>query len=1323
MSHKYTREEGKANPSKNLPVVSKCLVIVLIPKTKRNSEDTLDQEDAANSTITDANIGEFIRPSEIHKAPNSNSNGYNGKELLHNFKMINKTCYWNPSLVESIKGLEYKGFVEPSTILVTGADIHLENLRSAWGRRVLKAPSGFTIDRIGDVNGIEMQVIPQTQFMPLPDAICSVLLDLNTRGVTATLEVILEKLAMWYRHMNVPSHQLVFDSLGQLIKDRKVFHTGSGYFVVTPDTSRLHTSWAANSSYVPSNASWLPYHPMYVPVFQGQMATPTQLQASRAHMRSISCQVTTIEDSDNDDDEDVAVRAKDREKERTSTLGRAPRSSSLGRTKDGKDKKGSVERAGGKVATAAESNSGQFRRTASLKEDKGKSGKEATLKLATAPPEKEKEKTSIFSKIFGRKKKERDKVLMPPPPAPPPLKHPPAPPSSTSGSDMHSEGREPKEKEYATFSAQFPPPEWMWYQQQLEKQKRTESWVTFQTNKTSTAVTGSGQILTGAKITSRPPMPTKSSHHYTSSHRKSLISLHHGHENYVPMGATNLGDGLHMVPHGIDMIKTSMDVNKARSIRPDNLYESFHNPPPLPRSRDHYLRKSRDFDNRKNHQHHHRHTVEQRQSEYDVIDNPGDVTPLHTSNVYHSVSALSPVTPFNDDGSTYAKLAMQQPHLGPLHSTPRVNTVGHSERTTYQVEGHEARDRIYGSTSQGHHRQRSSKAHRSRRKAQQRIYSYYTGGNGAGSDISYEYKGKLPNKNSSRAQSRDSGVNCVGLGKTAAQNKGKGPSDPVYENTDKSDKPQLQSDLVKSVPPNHVHFERTAGGAEEANMSHPAYSGDITNQAYNSVVYGMDSTNQAYNSVVYGSSSVVTDIGGGPSVMYGTIASSHLDGSEVGVPKNSLQSGYYNDIEDSSVPASALITCQVEINPTAHASQAEELHSRPESLVDVICASSPGVREVSGSSDGVVEVAAVGEDNKQGSDGDIESSSEENATALQYQREGVAGHDGDDEHTEDEGEEYNVSNQPLHNSFSEDTPEAGPVKDCVAKIIKHSEPGQIISDQPEGGTSSEMPPPPAPNGTSSQRENCSNGVSGFRDQFVSDSGFSSPRNPEGATSNGSHTSSFGQEGRESWHQAHRNGAAVRQQHGNDEVVGSSDGGLHNNGSDVNMVSSEHHSGSTTNGDSSCDTQSYSYPYNDHNGSQLSHRTSKSYPQSLLVPVPSSSFQPPKGPVQYLQPQPQQLSQNIIHMYQPSAMVVPHPDIYNNNNSNSASMYVPLHSNTAVLNSQRQPISATKVKYSERQGSVDLWKQNSTSNELHKFEEEQLTKKYGVNGEFEVMGVL
>ncbi|RUS89838.1 hypothetical protein EGW08_002368 [Elysia chlorotica] len=895
---------------------------------------------------------------------------------------------------------------------------------------------------------------------------------------------------------------------------------------------------------------------------------------------------------------------------------------------------------------------------------------------------------------------------MPPPPAPPPIRHPPAPPSSTSGSEVHSEGREPKEKEYATFSAQFPPPEWMWYQQQLEKQKRTENWVTHQTSKASTTVGGpQTATLPGSKVTSRPPVPTKMLPNYASGHRKSLISLHHGQDNYVPMGTIH-ATGEHARQHGPDVVR----VGGTHPIRSDNLYESFRNPlPPLPKPRDHHHRKSRDFDSKKSHlphQHHH-HAQDQRQSEYDVIDNPGDVTPLHTSNVYHSVSALSPVIPFNDDSSTYAKLTKQQPQLGPLHSTPRVNMSGQTERTAYRVEGHEARDRIYGPPSHGHHRHRSSKSQRSRRKAQ-RIYSYYTGGGGAGSDISYEYKGKLPNKNSSRAQSRDSGVNCVGLGKP------KGQADPVYENTSKSEPPQSQGNKLlqeKTSPPNHVHFERSAvGEAEGESISHPgnsAYGADTSNQAYNSVIYGGDSTNQAYNSVVYGSMIDMGGGGGAPSVLYGTIATSNLDASEAVMPKNSLQSGYYDD-EDSSVPASTLIRCRVEINPTAHVQELAELHSNPESVVDVVDQASPGVPE--GSSDGVVEVAVEGGEAENHSEGEAEDSEtsedEENVRSTQYIGKHGVGHDGDDEDTEAEGEDYiRDRDHPRHNSFSEPTTSgAYGVDNGQAKSVQSGNNLALAT----------LPPAHKP---SSSEASSTNSCPASRD-----SGFSSPRNPEGAVAGGNPTNSSGQDvSKQAWPEQ-------RQQAVDEETVGSSDGGLHANSSDFNMASSEQHSGSTTNGDSSCDAQPHSYTKSDSTGSQMSYTVAQHPLHPTLSSVPSTGSSLQQGPsVQYLQPQQRQLPQNIIHMYQPTAMVVSHTDVYNNNSNiaySRSTMYieqnppVPVHlrPNTALLNAQP---SSSLAKLSDR----ELWKQNNAPEELHKFEEEQLAKKYGVNGEFEVMGVL
>ncbi|XP_041363112.1 uncharacterized protein LOC121378839 isoform X2 [Gigantopelta aegis] len=410
---------------KNHSVTSKCLAIVLQENSKSDN-------------------GNNLGPGNTDASPTSAGKVHNGKDLFDDFKLRNKTCYWNPSLIESIKNLGYLGFVEPSTILVGGNDIHLENLRSAWGRRVLKAPAGFTVERIGDVNGIEMQVIPQTQFIPLPDALCLIIMDLNNQRVVATLDTIFEKLQAWYCGMTMPNNQLIFNTLSHLVQERKIFHTGSGYFIVTPDTYRL----PSDDPNMSCNASWLPYHPMYIPVFPQmqsmqqlqQLRQMQQLQQLRAPMRSISCQANMYEKLTSQVAAPECQPALPLSKVR-------PRSSSARGTRN-KEKE--------KVAVDIENDDSNLKRTMSVKYKTDKATaitKDVNLKSSNINQTKQKgEKVSLFSKLFKKNKKKN----VAPPPAP------------------------VKEAEYATFSGQFPPPEWQWYKQQVEKQRRTEEWVSQQ---------------------------------------------------------------------------------------------------------------------------------------------------------------------------------------------------------------------------------------------------------------------------------------------------------------------------------------------------------------------------------------------------------------------------------------------------------------------------------------------------------------------------------------------------------------------------------------------------------------------------------------------------------------------------------------------------------------------------------------------------------------------------------------------------------------------------------------------------------------------------
>lgn len=160
MSLRQNKEDRRPT-ARNLAVTSKCLAIVLLPQKKQTAKFDCGAAVVTSGVSNDhsGGGGGFASGSGstlpkqasvvVTTAQSSTTAQCNGKEILEDFKQQNKTCYWNPALIESIKQLEYLGFVEPCTVLVGGDDIHLENLRSAWGRRVLKPPSNYTIDRIG----------------------------------------------------------------------------------------------------------------------------------------------------------------------------------------------------------------------------------------------------------------------------------------------------------------------------------------------------------------------------------------------------------------------------------------------------------------------------------------------------------------------------------------------------------------------------------------------------------------------------------------------------------------------------------------------------------------------------------------------------------------------------------------------------------------------------------------------------------------------------------------------------------------------------------------------------------------------------------------------------------------------------------------------------------------------------------------------------------------------------------------------------------------------------------------------------------------------
>ena len=69
--------------------------------------------------------------------------------LFEDFIEENKGCYWDPHLEESLSNINIAGIIFPNTVFVTGRDIHLDTIRRAWSKRVLRSPEHYSLVTVG----------------------------------------------------------------------------------------------------------------------------------------------------------------------------------------------------------------------------------------------------------------------------------------------------------------------------------------------------------------------------------------------------------------------------------------------------------------------------------------------------------------------------------------------------------------------------------------------------------------------------------------------------------------------------------------------------------------------------------------------------------------------------------------------------------------------------------------------------------------------------------------------------------------------------------------------------------------------------------------------------------------------------------------------------------------------------------------------------------------------------------------------------------------------------------------------------------------------